>query len=270
MNKISQTIPLQVDTVFSPFRADEFDVALAYLSEIGFSGVELAIAYPREVDAERLQKNLDSRGLTATTLSTGQIYGLKGLYLSSFDGEVRAGAVDIIKGHIELSSRIGFPPVTVGLLRGKLEQGDKSALMAGFRESLLICIEYASEYGVTLQLEPINRSETVLLNSVAETMEFIRALGNPSNVGILYDTYHSNIEDGDMGAAVRMAAHKITNIHLADSHRGLPGYGDIDFSIVMGVLRETGYGGAYALETLSIPDQEFVKQKCYDSVIDIF
>ena len=267
INKIAQTVPYQVDTVFSPFKAEEFDAALDFLGEAGFTGVELAVAYPRKVDPDKLLQKLEARKLAATTLSTGQIYGLEGLFLSSFDSSTRESAADVVKGHAELSAKIGFPPVTIGLLRGKLEQGDKSELLANFREALLPCVEYAAKLGVILQIEPISRDETVLINTVAEALEFISSLGNSENVGILYDTYHSHKEDGDMTAVVRAAAGKITNVHLADSHRGLPGYGSVNFGAVSRALRSIGYERAYALETLVMPDREFINKNCYESVM---
>lgn len=266
MNKISQTVPCQYDTGFSPFTAKEFEYALAFLAENGFTGVELAIAYPREVDAAALVKLLEANGLAATTLSTGQIYGLEGLYLSSFDADVRRRTMEIVKGHVDLSADIGFPKVTVGLLRGKMEEGDKQLLLENLKSALMPCIEYAGKKGVMLQLEPINGQETVLLNSTYEALDFIKALGNPEPLGILYDTYHSNLEDGGMLEAIAAAAGRITNVHLADSHRGLPGYGDIDFKSVYRAIQATGYEGAYALETLVIPDREFINLHCFESV----
>jgi sugar phosphate isomerase/epimerase len=118
MNKVSQTIPYQIDTGFSPFKASEFNLALDFLEERNFTGAELAIAYPAQVDAKALLKQLESHHLTATTISTGQIYGLEGLYLSSFDESVRTRAVKVIKEHVDLSVDIGLPPVTIGLVRG--------------------------------------------------------------------------------------------------------------------------------------------------------
>ena len=266
MNKLSQTIPYQVDTIFSPFPASEFPSALAFLEEAGFTGVELAIAYPREVNAASLHKQLQAHHLAATSLSTGQIYGLKGLYMSSFDEEIRKQAADVIKGHIELSAELDAPVVTVGLIRGKLEAGDPAQLMENFRCAMMPCVEYALKYGVTLQVEPINKSETVMIHSTYDGLAFLEALGNPENVGILYDTYHSNLEDGDMFAAIRAAAGRITNVHLADSHRGLPGYGTLDFKAIYRAVQETGYQGPYALETLAIPDTTFVNTHCFESV----
>lgn len=269
MNKISQTVPYQHDTIFSPFGAKEFESALAFLAGEGFTGAELAVAYPGRVDPDALLALLEAHNLAATTLSTGQIYGLEGLFLASFDREIQARTVDIVKGHIELSANIGFPAVTIGLLRGKLEQGEKSALVENFKVGLAPCVDYAAKLGVTLQIEPINREETAMINNTYECLEFIAALGNPGNVGILYDTYHSNREDGGMTEAIKAAAGKITNVHLADSHRGLPGYGDIDFRAVYSALMATGYQGPIALETLVIPDREFVNAHCFESVQNI-
>lgn len=269
MNSISQTIPYQFDTIFSPFPAEAFQEGLAFLEEAGFTGVEIAIAYPKKVDAAKLNRLLLAHKLTPTTISTGQIYGLEGLFLCSFDLEVRRRTIEIVKGHIELSMELGFPFVTIGLLRGKLEEGEPAALLDNLREALLPCVEYAGKRGVTLQIEPINRQETVLLNTTYETLEFLKTLGNPAHVGILYDTFHSNLEDGGMLEAIAAAAVKIKNVHLADSHRGLPGYGDIDFPAVYRALQAAGYPHAYALETLAIPSAAFVNDHCFESVCNM-
>jgi len=260
MNRLSQTLPAQFDTSFSPFVTGEFENALNDISSKGLTGVELAVAYPDRADAERILMHLETRGLACTTLSTGQIYGLDGIFLCSPGEIVRTRAASVLRGHIDLSAKLGFPPVTVGLIRGKMEKGDKVQLMNNFREALLPCIDYAEKRGVVLQIEAINKDETVLINSTYEALDFLDSLGNPKCVGILYDTYHSNIEDGDMLAAIRAAAGRITNVHLADSNRGLPGWGTIDFPTVCAEILKTGYTGAFALETLSLPSADFVKK----------
>lgn len=157
MNRISQTIPYQYDTVFSPFRAKEFAYALEYIALQGFTGVELAIAHPGQVDGLKLYRQLESFGLSATTLSTGQAYALDGLCLSSFDEEIRKRSVKLITEHVDLSASLGYPCVTIGLLRGKLEKGDKHMLLDNLKTTLMQCVEYAFKRGVTLQLEPICR-----------------------------------------------------------------------------------------------------------------
>lgn len=258
MNILSQTVPIQFDTVFSPYAAADWRAAFEDVALLGLTGVELAVAYPERVDAALVRSAAQNYGLAITTLSTGQIYGLAGLYLTAPDAQARAKAAGILRGHIDLSAKLGLPHVTVGLVRGKLEPGGEALLEERLADALFPLLAYAREQGVKLQIEAINRGETSFLNSAAKTLSFIDKLNAGETLGLLYDTYHSHLEDADMADAVRAAAGKITNVHFADSHRGLPGEGTIDFAPVMRALEETGYRGALTLETLCVPTREHV------------
>ena len=258
MNRIAQTVPYQVDTGFSPYAVGELETALADLERFGFTGVEFAVAYPDRVDPEEMLRKVSAHRLAVTTLSTGQIYGLEGLYLSSPDRAVRERAQRVIWDHIDLSARIGRPPVTVGLIRGKGEDGERTRLMELFRDSMLRIADHAAKRAVPVQVECICRAETALLNTTGEGLAFLESLGDPPEIGLLYDTYHSYFEDGDMLRAISAAAGRIFNVHLADSNRGLPGTGEIDFAAVVRAIRETGYRGAFALETKMVPDRAAV------------
>jgi sugar phosphate isomerase/epimerase len=258
MNCISQTVPYQYNTVFSPYTVDNLPLVLDELRQKGFTGVEYAVAYPERVNRDQLNRMTELYGLPVTTLSTGQTYGLEGANFTSADSERRKRAQDIINGHIDLSKEIGTPPVTVGLLRGKGRDGDLAVLLHMFREALLPCVEYAETKGVRLQIEPICKEETLLINTIDEGREFLHRLGNPAHVGLLYDTYHSWRGDSNMADAIRAAGSHIFNIHFSDSNRGLPGTGEIDFRQVMDAIRKTAYQGAFALETKCVPSAEYV------------
>lgn len=256
MNRLSQTVPLQYDTTFSPYAAVGWRAAFADLQQKGFTGVEIAVAYPDRIDADALLSEAQARSLAITTISTGQAFARDGLYLTAPDAEVRARAMDIVRGQIDLSARIGRPPVTIGLLRGRPEAG--AAALALLLETMKPLVGHAARCGVILQIEPINRAETTLLNSTAEVLDFLDRLDAAAHTRLLFDAYHANIEDGDVAAAVRAAAGRITNFHVADSHRGLPGDGTIDFPAVLSAALDTGYTGAFALETLCLPSREYV------------
>jgi len=257
---------VQYDTDFSPFKVSQFDYALKFLADKGFTGVELAVAFPDKIDEQNLLQKLSNAGLVATTLSTGQAYGLANVLLASPDEDIRTAAINLILGHINLSAKLNRPPVTIGLLRGKLETDAKDVLLENLKSALEPCISHATRMGVMLQIEPINRNETTMLNNTEETLQFLSAIGNPENVGILYDTFHSYKEDGNMVDAIENASSKITNVHFADSHRGLPGFGEIDFVPVVNALKEIGYKGAYTLETLAIPDADFINANCHSFI----
>ncbi len=257
MNVLSQTVPLQYDTVFSPYAAPDWKSAFADLKKKGFTGAEIAVAYPGRIDADELNREAEKNSLGLTTISTGQIFGREGLFLASDEKQIRERAMDVVRGHIALSKKIGRPGVTIGLLRGKPDQPAEKSLRL-LKEAMLPLAELADQSGVLLQIEPINRAETTFLHTVREVADFIRSIGEPESVGILYDTYHSNLEDGGMQEAIAEAGKRITNVHIADSHRGLPGEGTIDFPDVLAAILKAGYRGPFALETLCVPSREHV------------
>ena len=258
MNILSQTVPIQFDTSFSPYAASSWRAAFADVAAKGLTGVEIAVGYPDQADAAEILLEAKRNGLCVTTRGGGGGGGGEGLYLTAPEDSVRAKATAVVRGHIDLSTKLGYPNVTIGLLRGKLEAGSQDTLESWLAKSMEGLCVYAKDNGVLLQLEAINKSETMLINSTAQCLSFMEKLGNPESLGILYDTYHSNLEDGDMLTAVRAAKGRIMNVHLADSHRGLPGEGSIDFQAICRAIKDTGYTGAFALETLCVPTKEHV------------
>lgn len=266
MNRISQTVPYQYDTGFSPYSVAELDKALCDLEAYGFTGVEFAVAYPDQVNADEMLKKAESHKLSVTTLSTGQIVGLAGITMTASDEETRLKAREVICNHIELSSRIGRPPVTIGLLRGKCMEEDKTVLEKRFLETLLPCVDFAEKKNVYIQVEPINRNECGYIKSTDDWFAVWEKAGRPERVSMLFDVFHSRIEDGDSIKAIQKAGSHITNVHFADSNRGLPGTGEMDFPALYKAIVATGYRGAFALETQCVPTKEYVLKNYADSI----
>lgn len=253
---LSQTVPVQLDTAYSPYHAANWREAFADVARQGLNGLELAVAYPDELDAEAVLAEARRYGHAITTLSTGQICGLEGVFLTSADANARQRAADVLRAHIHLSTRLGRPHVTIGLLRGGFgEDAGTEELLA---EMLRPLCNVARNEGVKLQIEPINHAETDMLNSTQQVLDFLRALNEPEAIGILYDSYHSDLEDNDMPAAAEAALPYITNVHFADRGRLLPGEGGIHFPALTKQLLNAGYTGPFALETKCLPSREHV------------
>ena len=263
--KIAATIPLQFDTAFSPFLVSEYESALSWLRENGFDGIEPVVARPKEMDGVVLRATLDEYGLQAPTISTGQAFGLDGISLTDENDDIRNKAVMTILEHIDLAKQINAPNITIGLIRGKAsgmtENTKPDVCLARLRESLSECLPYAISNGVRLMLEPINRYETEMLNSCEDTAKFIQTIpGAGDNLGILYDTFHSNIEDSNMVHTIRGLGPLIFHVHFADSNRSLPGEGHINFCEIIEALESIGYTGFISLETLNRPDRKYIKE----------
>jgi sugar phosphate isomerase/epimerase len=106
---------------------------------------------------------------------------------------------------------------------------------------------HAAAAGVSLLLEPLNRYEDHMVNTLAEAAALIAEAG-PAGLGVLADTYHMNLEEDDPGAALRAAAPVLGAVHLSDSNRHHPGRGHIDFAAVLATLRDIGFAGTLSVE----------------------
>ena len=143
----------------------------------GYDGVELAIRDPQAVDAEELAALVAAHGLTVPAIGTGQAWGEEHLSYSDPDPTVRRAAIERTKSHIPVARRLGAI-IIIGLLRGLVQPGVSQAqaldwTVAALRE----CCAEAAKLGVRLALEPINRYETTLVNTVAQGLELIDRVG---------------------------------------------------------------------------------------------
>lgn len=266
MLKTSASLSVQYDNPFAPFSGEDWRKGLAWVRASGFDAVELIVSDPKLLDLSSLQQALQSNGLPVSTISTGQAMSLEGIELCAASEAVRLQARRRLFEDIDFSAALGRPNVTIGLIRGrggKLNEQMETDLL--LRE-LCEVAAYARENGVTLNLEPINRYECKRVNSTEDGYRMLQLLGFPANVGILYDTFHSNIEDPGMLDAVNAYAAHISHVHLADSNRRLPGEGHIDFPGILRALEQNGYGGYVSLEVLNLPSAEHIIKQAGETV----
>ncbi len=109
--------------------------------------------------------------------------------------------------------------------------------------------KYAEKKDILLAIEPINRYETYLVNSVQDALGYAREV-NSSHVKIMADTFHMNIEERDIPEAIRIAGNNLINVHIADSNRCSVGRGHINFKALIKALKGINYKYALTLEPL--------------------
>ncbi|CAD5990367.1 sugar phosphate isomerase/epimerase [Agreia sp. COWG] len=111
----------------------------------------------------------------------------------------------------------------------------------------------ARKADVRIGLEYVNRYESNLLNTAAQTAEFIAELGarDVDNVLLHIDTYHANGEEISLAGAVRDAGGLLGYLHLSESHRGRIGTGSLDWTGLFAALAEAEYRGPLTVETFS-------------------
>lgn len=224
------------------------------MAVMGFDGVELAIRNPSDINISELRRRLKLSDLKVPALGTGEAYLEEGLSLCHPNKEIRKAAIQRIKNHIRLASKLEAL-VIIGLIRGNLSKDilrrDSIDLL---KESLTTCLNYAKEEGVFLALEPLNRYECNFINSVSEGVAFIEETGHPQ-LKILADTFHMNIEDRDFRESLTKAAPRLVHIHFADSNRWFPGAGHINFKEIIDTLKDIDYKGFISGEVLPEPTE---------------
>lgn len=244
-------------SVFSPllFTGDMF-YGIRRAGELGYDGVELNL---RDVATEPLDDIVAATaagGLRIVALGTGQSYLVDGLSVTSPDPVLRAALIARLKKHIDFAARVGAQ-ITMGGIFGKLADDPivRKTQYEGAVDVMRRLSEYAESSGVVIAVEPINRYETNFLNTVGQTLAFLEDVGG-GGLRLLLDSYHMNIEESDMCAAVARAGKTISHVHFADSNRLPPGKGHIDFHALIGALRTAGYDGYLSGEFLPLPDDE--------------
>jgi sugar phosphate isomerase/epimerase len=221
--------------------------------ELGFDGIEIAMRAPEELERRELGALLGETGLVLAALGSGRSFFEDGLSLSDADGGGRARAVARVVGLAEYAAAFGVPLI-IGLVRGKAPaDGDLDAALERFVDSMRECVDRTAAHGGSFLVEAINRYETPLLTTAAETVAAVERLGSP-RVSVLLDSFHMNIEEVSLGAAIRATGAHLGHFHIVDSNRRAAGMGHVDFAEVAAALDDIHYEGWISAEILPLPD----------------
>lgn len=105
----------------------------------------------------------------------------------------------------------------------------------------------AEDCGVVLGMEVLNRFEGYMLNTCEEAVRFVDQVGS-DYVKVMLDTFHMNIEEDNIGAAIRRAGSKLGHLHLGEQNRKVPGQGSLPWNEIGLALRDIDYEGAAVME----------------------
>jgi len=234
----------------SPFGDDALHLA-RHARELGFDILEICIEEPARVTAESVRAAAEG---APVQISVCGVFGSE-RDVSHNDPARRRLGLDYLKTCIDLAAAVGSPHVAgpmysaVGKTR-LLPAEERAEQWRWAVESLREAGDYAGERGVSLAIEPLNRFETDLVNTVEQGLELCDRIGLP-NVGLLLDTFHMNIEERSVPAAIRAAGNRLHHLHACENDRGAPGTGHVDWDGVAGALQEIGYERQIVIESFT-------------------
>src|SRR5262245_56851658 len=229
---------------------------LKSLKETGYDLVEVPIFHGDPKKCEALVPVLDDLGLARTVLSAR---GADDNPVSP-DPNVRRAAVENGCRSVDCALAIGAKKVVGPFHSGFGVPSGAGPTQAEWDRAIEVTREvaaYAAKHGVSLSLEFLNRFECYLLNTTADTARFVEALDAP-NVGILFDTHHSNIEDAGFSETLGHHGHLVNHIHVSESHRGALGTGMVNWADFFAAFAKMNYTGDIVVEAFGTAVQELI------------
>jgi len=220
---------------------------LAQIKRAGYDGVELPIFEGEPDHYRKLGEALRDNGLRATAVTVIPDAARDCL---SGDPKVRAAALAHLRWAIDCLVAAGGETLCgpfhqpLGIFTGASPTHEERANLVSVHKE---AAAYAARYNVKLSVEPLNRFECYALNTVADAAEVVRAANAP-NYGLLYDTFHANIEEKDPVGVIGANLPFINHVHFSENDRGTPGKGHVPWAATMRALKHGGYNNWCAIE----------------------
>lgn len=220
---------------------------LPAIKEAGFDGIELPVFHAKDLEAAAIRRELERMDLECTVCTVM----VDGLSFTSDDAAVRARAVSLVQENIravaETGSKLLVGPLysPVGYLPGRRRTQDEWARAVDCLSQLGDTL-YAT--GIHLAIEPLNRFETYFLNTAADAAKLCEEV-NHRHVGILFDTFHANVEEKNIADGYRVCGTHLKHVHTCENDRGTPGSGHVEWNEVFQALREVSYDGWLTIES---------------------
>jgi D-psicose/D-tagatose/L-ribulose 3-epimerase len=228
--------------------ARECEHAVANSKEAGYDLIELPVFNPAAMDIPVLQRALAANEL-GVTCSLGLGFDND---INSEDPESVARGEATLDAALSAARDLGSTYLGGVIFSALGPYADMPT--PGSRRNSVDAIrrlaEKAAASDITIGLEFVNRYESNLLNTAAQTYEYIGELGSP-NVVVHLDSYHMNIEESNFRDPVFACGDRLGYVHIGENHRGYLGQGHVNFPELFGALAEVGYDGVITFESFS-------------------
>lgn len=132
----------------------------------------------------------------------------------------------------------------------RMTAAERADVIAVLRASLAPLVDDAASRGLTLAIEPLNRYETSIINTVEQGLDVLEPLLG-AGLGLALDTYHLNIEEKSPTDAIRLAGEHLAHVQVCGNDRGAVGDDHTDWPAILDALDDAGYTGPLNLESFT-------------------
>ncbi len=237
----------------------------AYAAKLGYRGLEIApytlADDPMTItDAQAAQWAgiASDHGLAISGLHW-LLVAPKGLSISSPDAAVQARTRSVMRRLVELCAQLGGRYLVHGSPgQRNPHPGQSSAdALARATEAWVAAGEHAGRFGLHYCIEPLSRTQTPVVNTLAEAMAIVEAAALPALKTMLDTSSAGATETEPLPALIDRCwpSGHLVHVQLNDRNRRGPGQGEDRFAPILAALARQNYGGWLAMEPFDyVPD----------------
>ncbi len=235
----------------SPLNDESLESIAVTAAEMGFDAIELPVESPGDWSPQRAADVLQPLGLAPFVVGAMA----PGRELVAADAATIAYTQAYLIHCIEVATVLGAGivagPFTAHTGRAwRMSTDERADVVRELRENLRPVVDAAGEAGVAIAIEPLNRYETSLINTVEQGLDALEPLLGPS-LGLALDSYHLNIEEKRPFDAIRVAGEHLVHVQVCGNDRGAVGDDHIDWSGFLDALDDVGYAGPLNFESFT-------------------
>ncbi|MGV3588475.1 MAG: sugar phosphate isomerase/epimerase family protein [Adhaeribacter sp.] len=245
----------------SPFSTESVSL-FPKIKQMGYDKVELAVEDPTLIDTAVVKKALQDNDLEAI------ICGAFGPTrdLTSEDEALHQNCFNYIQSCLNICTDLGATflagPMYSAVGKARLVSPEQKQIEWNRAVTNLrkVC-DMASEKGLFIALEPLNRFESDLINTTEDVVRLVNDINHPA-AKIILDGFHMNIEEPDVEAAIRLAGDKLIHVQVSENYRGTPGTGQTRWDAFRRGLEAIGYTGTISIESFTPAIKELAGAVC--------
>jgi D-psicose/D-tagatose/L-ribulose 3-epimerase len=245
----------------SPFSTQSITL-FPKIKAMGYDLVEIPVEDPALIDGHVVKKALEENDLGV--IVCGAFGPTKDF--THEDEKVHKNCFNYIENCFELCTVLG-----VGFLAGPMYSAVGKARLVSKEQkkiewdravtNLTAVCKMASQHGLEIALEPLNRFESDLVNTAEDVMRLVADI-NQKEAKVLLDGFHMTIEEKNIKEAIKQVGNKLLHVQVSENHRGVPGTGLTPWNDFKLGLDEIGYKGAIVIESFTPEIKELAAAVC--------
>ena len=251
------------------FKGWEFAKVFDYAAQLGYDAVELAPFTLGETasdisaaERKRIREAAETAGIEIAGLHW-LLVKPEGLYINHPDANIRKTTQNYLKELIDLCGDLGGRVLVHGSpqQRNIKEEWDPLETWKRAKETFQICAEAAGSRDVFYCIEALTTADTNFINTIDEALKMVDEIDHP-NFQTMLDcrSIHASAKD-ELPRVLQAALEtgKLKHVHVNDPNGRGPGFGDLQFTPLLKILRDADYQGYISVEVFDFaPDPQTI------------